>query len=88
MKFSIRFYLSVLLLAVFLEQLQQAEGNPIIAPALKVIPVIASLVSAITEAIDIFNKVKRGQSTVHIPQKLKAGEDFEIYKVSSWLVSI
>ena len=82
MKFSIRFYLSVLLLAVFLEQLQQAEGNPI-APALKVIPVIASLVSAITEAIDIFNKVKRGQSTVHIPQKLKAGEDFEIYKVSS-----
>ena len=87
MKFSIRFYLSVLLLAVFLEQLQQAEGNPI-APALKVIPVIASLVSAITEAIDIFNKVKRGQSTVHIPQKLKAGEDFEIYKVSSWLVSI
>ena len=82
MKFGIRFYLSVLLLAVFLEQLQQAEGNPI-APALKVIPVIASLVSAITEAIDIFNKVKRGQSTVHIPQKLKAGEDFEIYKVSS-----
>ena len=87
MRFGIRFYLSAVLLAVFLEQLQQAEGNPI-APALKVIPVIASLVSAITEAIDIFNKVKRGQSTVHIPQKLKAGEDFEIYKVSSWLVSI